>query len=331
MDLTKHTTFRERNLTVLAIVTIVGLLGAIAASFQIANVPFISGARYSAQFSESGGLKVGDPVQVAGVTVGVVKSVELDGAKVVVDFTAKDVQLGRSTTAQIKTGTLLGARFVQLTPLGTGSLESGSEIPLARTTAPYNLSDSLSEIAGRTQKIDLDSVAKAMRTFSDTFRQTSDDIGPAFKGLTRLSKTINTRDAALKELFQHAEKVTGVFRARTDQITALIRDGNLIFAELIARRQVIQRLILNASRLADQVSGLVNDNKKQLRPALTELNKLLALLNKNGDNISVAIDRASTFIGGLGEGVAHGPWFVGHLDPSVGQIGLPNLKKGAGQ
>jgi phospholipid/cholesterol/gamma-HCH transport system substrate-binding protein len=325
MDMTKHKTFRERNLTAIAIVSIAGVLLAIAGSFQLANLPFIAGSSYTARFTESGGLKTGDPVQVAGVTVGKVKSVDLEGNTVKVGFTAKDVDLGTSTTAQIKTGTLLGARFLQLTPLGSRRMDSGSEIPLSRTTAPYNLSHSLSDIAGHTQKIDLEMVAKAMGTFSDTFRQTSDELTASFDGVTALSRVISSRDAALRKLFARAEAVTGTFRERTAQITALIRDGNLILAELVARRQIIERLIIASSALADEVSGLVEDNQAQLRPALSELNKTLTVLNKNRKNISVAIERASVFIGGLGEGVAHGPWFAGHLDLATGPLGQPNL------
>ncbi|MFC7500623.1 MCE family protein [Nocardioides sp. GCM10030258] len=328
MDMTKHKTFRERNLTMIAVVSVVTLALLILGSFRIADIPLISGNTYTARFSESGGLKVGDPVQVAGVTVGKVKGIDLDRAAVVVQFTVKDVDLGDQTAAAIKTGTLLGARYISLTPRGDGELKSGAEIPLDRTAAPYNLTDSLAQVAEHTKKLDLDSVAAAMTTFSDTFRQTSDELTPAFEGVTELSRVISSRDKALRELFTRAKKVTGTFRERTDQIKLLIRDGNLIMVELIQRRQVIERLIKNASGLAEQVTGLVKDNQRQLRPAMKELNKVLAILNKNEENISVSLHRASIFLAGLGEGVGHGPWFNGHLELPTGQIGLPSVLNG---
>jgi len=315
-------TFRERNLTTLALVTIVGTVVAIMASFQLGNLPLIAGSTYTAVFAEAGGLKTGDPVQVAGVTVGKVKSVELDKATVRVKFNAKDVELGSETRAQIKTGTLLGARYLALFPSGGGELES-SEIPLARTKAPYNLSESLSQVAAQTQELDMPTIAKAMSSFSQTFRDTSDELEPAFEGISALSKTISSRDAELRTLFKRAEAVTGTFRERTAQISALIRDGNLILGELNERRAVIARVILAARGLADAVTNIVNDNRRELNPALVELNSLLDLLNKNQENIIVAIQRASSFITGLGEGVSHGPWFTGHVDLATGPAGLP--------
>ena len=117
--------FRERNLTTIALVTIVGTLGALVGSFQLANLPFIAGETYTAQFSEAGGLKVGDPIDIAGVTVGKVTGLSLEKTWVKAEFTS-DVHLGKESSAMIKTGTLLGARFVELRPKGSGDLRAES-------------------------------------------------------------------------------------------------------------------------------------------------------------------------------------------------------------
>lgn len=308
--------FRERNLTVIAVVGVVGMVLAIAASFELADIPFIAGKSYSAAFTESGGLQDGDPVKVAGMEVGKVSSVDLDGTVVKVDFTVKHVQLGDQTTAQIKTGTLLGARYVNVVPRGGGQLSS--EIPVQRTTAPYSLTQGLDDLTHETQQLDTGLIAQALQTFSDTFRDTSGKLQPAFDGLTRLSQTISSRDQALRDLFARAESVTGTFAQRTQQITALVNDGNVLLAELESRRQVITNLIATTSALADQVSGFVDDNQAQLTPALDQLNQVLDLLRRNQGNIVAAVDRASEFITGLGEGVGHGMWFTGHIDLSTG-------------
>ena len=308
--------FRERNLTVIAIVGVVGMVLAIAGTFELANLPMIAGSSYSAAFTESGGLQEGDPVKVAGLQVGKVESVDLDGTVIKVDFTAKHVTLGQQTTAQIKTGTLLGARYLNVVPQGNGQLTA--EIPVQRTTAPYSLTQGIDNLTHETQQLDTGLIAQALQTFSDTFRDTSGRLQPAFDGLTRLSQTISSRDQALRDLFAKAESVTGTFEQRTQQITALVNDGNVLLGELQSRRQVISNLISTTSALADQVSGFVNDNQAQLKPALDQLNGVLDLLRRNQGNIVAAVDRASAFITGLGEGVAHGMWFTGHLDLSTG-------------
>lgn len=313
--------FRERNLTVIALVTVATLALAIVGSFQLAKIPFIAGSTYTAQFAEAGGLKSGDLVEVAGVEVGTVKSLGLDRGVVKVKFTAKGVVLGSTTTARIKTGSLLGSRFIALTPGGDTS-DDTSVIPLSRTKAPYDLASSLSDITAHTQEIDLEKVSEAMDTFSETFRQSTEEVGPAIDGISALSQTIRSRDAQLRELFKKAESVTGTFRERTQQITSLISQGNLLLGELQTRRAAIERLIRDSSLVAAEVSGLVKDNEKQLKPALDELNSTLRLLRRNDKNITSAVERASTFIAGLGEGLAHGTWFAGHVSLAPGVASL---------
>ncbi len=116
--------------------------------------------------------------------------------------------------------------------------------------------------------------------------------------------------------------MTGTFRERTHQITALVRDGSLLLQELELRREVIGRLITDTRGLADQVTLLVRDNSRDLKPALRELEGVLDVLVKNKDNIRVAVSRVSSFVTGLGEGVASGPWFTGRIDLSTG-LGIP--------
>lgn len=314
--------FRERNLTVIAITAVVTLVLAVVVTFRIADLPALAGNTYAADFAEAGGLKPGDPVEVAGVAVGKVKEMSLQGNAVHVKFTVKHLHLGSETKARIKTGSLLGARFVELEPAGSGKLEE--TIPTSRTSAPYNLSSELIGIAGHTRKIDLDAVSKALQTFSDAVQPSTQEIGPAMSAVTDLSRVVSSRDADLRRLFRRANAVTAVFRDRTKQITTLMRDGQELFAELLVRKAAIEQLFRTASVAADQVSSLVRENRRSLKPALTQLEQTLDVLVKNKDNLRVAIKRVASFITPLGEGVASGPWFFGYLDLAPGLASLNN-------
>jgi phospholipid/cholesterol/gamma-HCH transport system substrate-binding protein len=327
--MTMSKTFRERNLTKIAMFTLLGTLCAILVSFQLAKVPWIAGPTYHAQFAEAGGLKVGDPVEVAGVSVGKVTALELDGAMVDAQFTAKGVDLGSDTTARIKTATLLGSRFIELEPRGGGALPSKT-IRLKNTAAPYDLASSLSELTERTRALDVDQVSQALDVVSETIDSSAAEIAPAIKGVSDLSKTISTRDTQLRQLFASAREVTGTFRERTDQVQSLIAQGNLLLQELIARREAIEELIRSANAVAVQVSGLVDDNAKQLKPALQELNATLALLRENNKNITVAVSRAANFITGLGEGLSHGTWFAGFAGIPPPVVGVQQFAPGLG-
>ena len=87
-------------------------------TFNAESLPIIGGGKiYAAQFAEAGGLKEGNEVRVAGVKVGKVTDISLDGAQVVtVKFRVKVDELGDQTTAAVKVKTMLGQKYLALEP-----------------------------------------------------------------------------------------------------------------------------------------------------------------------------------------------------------------------
>ena len=93
------------------------------------------GYEIQAIFSNSGGLKPGSSVVIAGVEVGRVKRVALDDyqAKVFINLPL-DVKIQEDAIASIKTKGLIGEKFVEITPGGADELiEPGGRI---RDTQP---------------------------------------------------------------------------------------------------------------------------------------------------------------------------------------------------
>ena len=75
--------FAERNKLVIAVVGLVVLGLAFFVTFQAEALPVIGGGKVvKAYFAESGGLKKGNEVRVAGVKVGKVTGVSLDHGRV---------------------------------------------------------------------------------------------------------------------------------------------------------------------------------------------------------------------------------------------------------
>ena len=78
----------ERNRFVVGLVGIAVLVAVVVAAFSYDKIPFVKGTTdYSAYFAEAGGIKPGSDVRVSGMAVGRVADVQLDGTKVLVDFT----------------------------------------------------------------------------------------------------------------------------------------------------------------------------------------------------------------------------------------------------
>ena len=84
-------------------------------------------------------------VEVSGVRVGQVTRITIDGNRVLVSVNLEDgIHVGDRSEAAIKTKTLLGAKFVEITPRGEG--QQSAPIPMERTTSPYQLADTLGDL-----------------------------------------------------------------------------------------------------------------------------------------------------------------------------------------
>lgn len=297
---------------------VIGIACAVAlvfASLHVDQLPFVTSTlAYQADFADAGGLLAGDDVEVAGVKVGRVDSIELRGDHVLVRFTVPPhIALGTTTSAQIKTITLLGRKELTVAPNGSGRLQPDATIPLTRTTSPYSLNDALGDLSTTVQDLDTDQLNKSLNTLSDALANTPAPLREALTGVSALSRSINQRDDALRSLLDKAQSVTKVLGDRSGQLNSLLVDGNQLLAELTARRNAISALIANIDAVSRQLTGLVNDNQAQLKPALTELDKVLALLQRNKKGLDASLDGLVGYATALGEQVGNGPYFGAYV------------------
>ncbi len=266
--------------------------------------------RYQALFSEAGGLTVGNDVTVSGIKVGSVSSIKLDNGDALIGFTIDGkYALGSDTTAHIRTGTLLGERVLALDSDGSGTLDPQQVIPTSRTSSPYSLTDAVSELTANTAGTNTESLNQSLDTLAQTLDQIAPQLGPTFDGLSRLSQSLNSRNESLAELLRTAADVTGIFSERSKQVNTLILNANDLLAVVDERRYAITSLLANISAVSRQLTGVVADNEKELAPALERLNTVVAMLEKNRDNLAKMLPGAAKYYLTQGEIVSNGAYY----------------------
>ena len=276
--------------------------------------------RHQALFTEAGGLAPGNEVKVSGVTVGTVSDVGLQDGRALVTFMVNGkVRLGSATTANIRTGTLLGQRVLTLESEGSGRLETADVIPVSRTGAPYSLTDAVSEFTANTADTDTAALNKSLDTLSVTIDRLAPQLSPTFDGLSRISRALNERNESLSGLLESAADVTSVLSERSQQVNTLILNADELLGVLEQRRYAIVNLLANTSALAQQLTGLVADNEQELAPALEQLNAVTEMLQRNNDNIGKALSGLAKFQITQSEAVNNGFYynaFVANLSPA---------------
>lgn len=276
--------------------------------------------RYQALFTEAGGLAKGNPVTVSGVKVGTVSDISLKSGDALVTFSLNGkIELGSDTTAHIRTGSLLGERVLTVESAGSGKMHAMDVIPVSRTGSPYSLTEAVSNLTTNAAGTNTESLNQSLDTLSATLDQIAPQLGPAFDGLTRLSKSLNSRNESLRDLLKSAANVTGILSERSQQVNTLLLDANDLLAVLVERRNAIVQLLANTSAVSQQLTGLVHDNEQKLAPTLERLNRVTAMLEKNRDYIAKALPGLAKFQRTQGEAVAGGPYydaFVANLSPA---------------
>ncbi|GAA1753568.1 MCE family protein [Aeromicrobium alkaliterrae] len=314
--------FRERNHTIIGIVgfTVIALM--LLGAFRADRLPIIGGGdTYKAEFSEIGGLRSGDEVRIAGVRVGKVDDIKLDGDKVIVSFRITGGSgFGPDTSAAIRIRTLLGASYLALTPAGKGDMKEDATIPLTRTQAPYDVVQAFSDLATTTGAIDTDQLATALSTVGEIAAGSTAEFGQAIVGLSDLSANLAARDQQINDLLTGLDTVSGTLASRNAELQKLFEDSSTLFDAVTARRDAIHTLLVSTQQISTELTALVDSTRADLKPALDQLATVTDSLVRNEASLDELLRVSPTFLRLFSEALGTGPWFDNFLG-----LGGPNL------
>ena len=128
---------------------LIGLLALGYLAVKLGKMEVVGGSGYTvhATFSNVAGLRVGSPVEIAGVDIGWVEGIRLSNYQAVVAFRIKDgVQLPEDSIASIRTKGLIGEQLVKISPGGAEkNLLPGDEIK--ETEPPVDIMELIANYA----------------------------------------------------------------------------------------------------------------------------------------------------------------------------------------
>jgi len=285
------------------------LLLVIGVGQSFASVPVLfAQPMYYAQFSDTGGLSGGDKVRIAGVDIGEVKSMEIEGDKVKIGYTLNGTQIGTESRAAIRTDTILGRKTLEIEPRGTTALAASGVLPLGQTTTPYQIYDAFFDVTKAASGWDTETVKRSLNVLSETIDQTYPHLSAALDGVARFSDTIGKRDEDVRKLLSNANKIAGVLGNRSQQINALLTNAQTLLAAVNERSYAVSMLLERVSEFSTQVAGFVNDNPN-LNHVLEQLRTISDLLKERKFDLVDVLSTLSKFTASLAEAIASGPFF----------------------
>ncbi len=271
-------------------------------------------------FTEASQLAEQSDVRISGVDVGKVESIELGPkgreAMALLNIDDKYAPLPASTRAMLRTKTLLGETYVELSP-GSASeppLEDGATLPSAQVTESVQLDEIFQAFNPETRRAFQTWMQEAAVAIEGQGQNLSYAIGnfePTFKEFEGLFRVLNSQEAAVSALFSNGAKTFEALRGREGELADLIRSSNELFKTTASRNQDIEAIFrafptfqdesrLTIDRLqhfavnADPLSKQLVPVAEELSPTLIAFGRLAPEAKKLFEALPPVIEEAPT-------------------------------------
>lgn len=250
-------------------------------------------------FSEATQLAEQSDVRISGVNVGKVQKIELaPNGKQALATAAIDAQyapLPESTRAILRTKTLLGETYIELTPgdRQDPELEDGGTLPEANVAQSVQLDEIFRTFNAQTRAAFQEWMQEAAVAINGQGQNLSYALGslePTLTEFGNLFRVLDSQRLAVGQLFRNGATTFSALRGRQGELGALIQSSNAVFQTTAQRNRDIEALFrafptfLDESRLTfARLKGFslnADPLMRQLVPAAEELSPTLISISK---------------------------------------------------
>lgn len=226
---------------------------------------------YSAVFSDVSGLRAGDDVRMAGVRVGRVDGIELDGTLARVRFQVEtDQKLYGDTKASITYQNVIGQRYLGLAKTDHGDpaeLAPGAEIPLEHTEPSFDISVLLNGFEPLFAGLDPKQVDNLTAALVTALQGDNASLVLLIEQVSSLAQALAGPDQVLGTVITNLNRVVGDLAGQSGELSSLIVRSRTIVDGLGAHRDELLGALSTVSTTTDRMAELVDG----IEPDLTEM------------------------------------------------------------
>ncbi len=254
------------------------ILGALLAATGVAYVHPTGKNTYTAHLGNAGGLRSGDDVRIAGISVGKVTHVRVDHswveAQLLVD---RSVSLGIDTTLDVKLLTPLGGHYASLDPRGETPLGANA-IPPEHTTVPFEINQIfqtftpiVKQVDGQVIRQTFTAIAKAAHGYPDALRDT-------FASTRELVHSLSATTADYRKAMTLVGEYSRTFADGGAELTSLIDQFATIGTKYTTNSVNIVELFYQLSELGRLVHRLATAYSRDYAPLFDGIDDIFETL-----------------------------------------------------
>lgn len=301
---------RRGNTVLVGAASILLVIALFAASIALPRLWYQSRtALYTAEFANAGGLRAGDTVLVAGVPTGRVDSLTLEDGLAVVGFRLDSGQtLGEASTATVGLKSILGNRFLEVTPAGGGDLGPDHRIAVERTTSPYTLDDLGGAVTDLADGLDTRAVSELTDTLDSVLPQDAEATGRSVDDVSAALGLLAREDERMSRVLTTTRELTGVLVSQEASIRALTSQSLVVVSVLTQRREALSGLVTSLEELAARVSVLLDEEAEDVDRLMANMRSISETYERNIEVMDEVLTRMPPGLRAVTDATGNGPW-----------------------
>ena len=269
-----------------------------------------------AYFPRAVSLYPSSQVRVLGLPAGSVDAVEVVGTQVKVTMSIdKDVPLPKDVKALISPQSLIGERYVQLSPAwrqGEDKAPDGMEVH--DTIVPVEPDEALGELKKFLDSLDPNGLGRLINNAADDLQGQGTTLNHALDQVSQLVSTFAAKDTQLADIVDHFDRFTATLSTRETQLGDILATFSQATQVLADERQGIENLLAGLADLSRNGLQLVSKHSQQLRTDLDTLTRLAQSIDVNLDGLTQLLDSGPQLVNGI----------IGAYNPEARALNLRN-------
>ncbi len=237
----------------------------------------------SAHFADVTGLPEGAAVQVAGVPVGRVTDLRVDGKKALVTLALReDAAMRKDVVARIRARSVLGEKYVELSPQSENEalLKDGDELQVG--LEPLEIDELVTSMGPMLAAVDPQAVADLVNALSQAVKQDPERLNRMLADTETLLHNAALASADAPALVSEARAAVSEVRRATADARPVIARADRVLTQ-------VETASADLPQTADELQALLTDS----RGAVSDGRAMLSKMDGSVDQLQVVLDNLS--------------------------------------
>lgn len=292
--------FTERNPKIIGTVAVVVAAAVVLGVLVLNRSVFTPAYTVHARLTNAAGIVKGTEVSLAGVKVGTVRAVHVEGNAVIADLAINHgIVLPHDTAAQVKVQTVLGVLDVALEPRSGWAHPLAAGATITDTAIPVEFQDLENTAGTLLQKSDVAAFNQMLGSLEQITQGKQVQVAEIISGLGKFTSAIDQRQAQVGNLIDAANTLASTVAARDSQLGGIVDNLTTVVQGLAQRSSQLNALIVGTDQLATETANLIGQNQPQLQGLLAHLQAVLAVLDKHQEDLAQGVSYLSSAVRGF--------------------------------